>query len=91
MLRAPGSSGAQHRLRRGHDSGTEGAPEAGDLIQRAKASDTGRIRTGDLERGVNFAEPAPGVRASIDATYHAKYDSYCRRSWEESSVPRLSP
>lgn len=45
-------------------------------FRRAKASGAGRIRAGDLERDVSFAEPAPGVHASIDAAYHAKYDAY---------------
>jgi hypothetical protein len=42
----------------------------------AKASGTGRIRAGGLERSVVFAEPVPGVHSAIDAAYHAKYDRY---------------
>ena len=45
-------------------------------FRRAKASGAGRIRAGGLERDVTFAEPAPGVHATIDAAYHAKYDRY---------------
>jgi hypothetical protein len=45
-------------------------------FRRAKASVTGRIRAGGLERNVTFAEPAPGVHAAIDAAYHSKYDRY---------------
>lgn len=43
---------------------------------RAKASGTGRIRAGGLERDVTFAEAASGVHAAIDAAYHTKYDRY---------------
>ncbi len=45
-------------------------------FRRAGASGAGRIRAGGVERDVTFAEPAPGVHASIDAAYHAKYDRY---------------
>jgi hypothetical protein len=45
-------------------------------FRRAKASGTGRIRAGGLERNVTFAEPAPGVHAAIDVAYHSKYDRY---------------
>jgi hypothetical protein len=44
--------------------------------RRAKASRTGRISAGGIERDVAFAEAAPGVHAAIDAAYHAKYDRY---------------
>src|SRR4051812_16218998 len=42
--------------------------------RRAKASGTGRIRAGGLERDVAFVEPeaAAGLHAAIDAAYHAK-------------------
>lgn len=43
---------------------------------RAKASGTGRIRAGGIERDVAFAEAAPDAHAAIDAAYHAKYDRY---------------
>jgi hypothetical protein len=43
---------------------------------RAKASGSGRIRAGGLERDVTFAEPDPSVHAAIDEAYHAKYDRY---------------
>jgi hypothetical protein len=45
-------------------------------FRRAKASGTGRIRAGGLERNVTFAGPAPGVHAAIDVAYHSKYDRY---------------
>ena len=45
-------------------------------FRRAKASGTGRIRTGGLERDVTFAAATPDVHAAIDAAYHAKYDRY---------------
>jgi hypothetical protein len=44
--------------------------------RRAKASGSGRIRAGGVERDVTFADPAPDVHAAIDAAYHAKYDRY---------------
>ncbi len=44
---------------------------------RAKASGTGRIRAGGVEKSVRFEQPDPGVSAAdIDAAYHAKYDRY---------------
>ncbi len=44
--------------------------------RRAKASGTGRIRAGGVERDVTFADAAPDAHAGIDAAYHAKYDRY---------------
>ena len=41
--------------------------------RRAKASGTGRIRAGGVERDVTFAEAAAGTHTSIDGAYHAKY------------------
>lgn len=44
---------------------------------RAKASGTGRIRAGGVEKDVQFEQPDPGVSAAdIDAAYHAKYDRH---------------
>lgn len=43
---------------------------------RARASGTGRIRAGGVERDVTFSEADPSVHAAIDAAYHAKYDRY---------------
>jgi hypothetical protein len=43
---------------------------------RAKASGTGRIRAGGVERDVTFDEAAPDAHPAIDAAYHAKYDRY---------------
>src|SRR4051794_32988976 len=45
-------------------------------FRRARASGTGRISAGGLERDVTFADADPGVHAAIDAAYHAKYDRY---------------
>jgi hypothetical protein len=45
-------------------------------FRRAKASGSGRVRAGGLERDVTFAEATPGVHADIDADYHSKYDRY---------------
>jgi hypothetical protein len=44
--------------------------------RRAKASGTGRIRAGGVERDVTFADAAPHAHPIIDAAYHAKYDRY---------------
>lgn len=43
---------------------------------RAKASGTGRIRAGGIEKDVVFAEADASVHADIDAAYHAKYDRH---------------
>jgi hypothetical protein len=46
---------------------------------RARASGTGRVRAGGLERDVTFADADPGDGAThdaVDAAYHAKYDRY---------------
>lgn len=43
---------------------------------RAKASGTGRIRAGSIERDVTFHEAEPEAHHDIDAAYHAKYDRY---------------
>ena len=43
---------------------------------RAKASGTGRIRAGGIERDVVFSVVAASAHAGIDAAYHAKYDRY---------------
>jgi hypothetical protein len=44
--------------------------------RRAKASGTGRVRAGGVERDVTFAEPDAGVHGALDAAYHAKYDRH---------------
>jgi hypothetical protein len=43
---------------------------------RARASGTGRIRAGGVERDVTFAETAPGANSAIDLAYHRKYDRH---------------
>jgi hypothetical protein len=44
--------------------------------RRAIASGSGRIRAGGVEADVSFATAADDVQSTIDAAYHAKYDSY---------------
>jgi len=44
--------------------------------RRAKASGSGRVRAGGVERDVIFAAVESGTHAAIDAAYHAKYDWY---------------
>lgn len=44
--------------------------------RRAVANGSGRLRAGDLERGVTFEQPGQQVHAEVDAAYHAKYDRY---------------
>jgi len=43
---------------------------------RARASGSGRIRAGGVERDVAFEEAADDVHPALDAAYHAKYDRY---------------
>ena len=43
---------------------------------RAKASGTGRITAGGIEKDVVFAEADASVHDDIDAAYHAKYDRF---------------
>ncbi|XVV15078.1 DUF2255 family protein [Actinoplanes sp. CA-131856] len=45
-------------------------------FRRAKASGTGRIQAGGVERDVTFGEAEPGAQAGIDEAYHRKYDRY---------------
>jgi hypothetical protein len=66
-------------------------------FRRAKASGTGRIRDGGVERDVTFAEADPGAHAGIDHAYHSKYDRYGPQivgsvvgvSLSEVDIPRL--
>jgi hypothetical protein len=44
--------------------------------RRAKRSGMGRLRVGDVERDVRFAEPLADVQDAIDGAYHTKYDRY---------------
>lgn len=44
--------------------------------RRARASGTGRIRAGGIERDVVFAEADAAAHAGVDAAYHAKYDRH---------------
>lgn len=44
--------------------------------RRATASGVGRIRAGEVERDVSFADADPGVHGDVDAAYHAKYDRH---------------
>jgi hypothetical protein len=50
-------------------------PENG-WFRRAKASGTGRVRVGGVEKDVRFVVPDDGVHDDLDAAYHAKYDRY---------------
>jgi hypothetical protein len=43
---------------------------------RARASGTGRIRAGGIERDVTFTDAPADAHPAIDAAYHAKYDRY---------------
>lgn len=43
---------------------------------RAKASGTGRITAGGIEKDVLFAEADASIHEEIDAAYHAKYDRF---------------
>src|SRR4051794_32152266 len=43
---------------------------------RAKASGTGRVRAGGVERDVTFTDAIADAHGAIDAAYHAKYDRY---------------
>jgi hypothetical protein len=43
---------------------------------RAKASGTGRIRAGGIEKDVTFESADSDVHADIDAAYHTKYDRF---------------
>ncbi len=45
-------------------------------FRRAKASGTGRIKAGGVERDVTFAEADLSTSESIDQAYHQKYDRY---------------
>jgi hypothetical protein len=45
-------------------------------FRRAKASGTGRVRAGGVERDVAFEVPGPEVDDTLHAAYHAKYDRY---------------
>lgn len=45
-------------------------------FRRAKASGTGRIRAGGLERDVTFADADPAANAAVDRAYHSKYDRH---------------
>lgn len=53
--------------------------------RRAKADDVGLIRVGGQVRDVVFADAAPGVHATIDATHHANTTGTVPGSWAASS------
>jgi hypothetical protein len=44
--------------------------------RRAKASGTGRVRAGGVERDVTFTDAIADAHGAVDAAYHAKYDRY---------------
>lgn len=43
---------------------------------RARASGSGRIRAGSLEKDILFTPADASLSSTIDAAYHAKYDRY---------------
>src|SRR5687767_9571955 len=45
-------------------------------FRRARASGTGRVRAGGVEKDVVFEEPDDDIHAAVDAAYHAKYDRH---------------
>ncbi len=45
-------------------------------FRRAKASGTGRVRVGSVERDVRFEVPDDDVHAPLDDAYRAKYGKY---------------
>ena len=47
-------------------------PENG-WFRRAKASGTGRVRAGGVERDVTFDAPAPEANEAVDEAYRVKY------------------
>jgi hypothetical protein len=64
-------------VRAGDDLYVRSAYGAGNgWYRRAKASGTGRIRAGGVERDVTFADADPAASAGIDRAYHHKYDRY---------------
>lgn len=44
--------------------------------RRARASGTGSVRAGGVERDVTFADADPDAAAEIDRAYHDKYDRH---------------
>jgi hypothetical protein len=44
--------------------------------RRAKASGSGRIQAGGVERDVDFVEPDHAIDGALSGAYHAKYDRY---------------
>lgn len=48
-------------------------------FRRAKASGTGRVRVGGVERDVRFEVPDDDVHAPLDDVYRAKYAKYEKR------------
>jgi hypothetical protein len=66
-------------VRAGDDLYVRSAYGAGNgWFRRVKASGTGRIRAGGVERDVTFVEveAEPVANAAIDRAYHDKYDRY---------------
>jgi len=45
-------------------------------FRRAKASGTGRVKVGDVERDVRFQEPVEDVHPALDDVYRGKYARY---------------
>jgi hypothetical protein len=67
-----------------------GGPER-PWYRRARASGTGRIRAGGVERDVTFTEATADAHAEIDAAYHAKYDRYGATIVDHVTGPDAQP
>jgi len=44
--------------------------------RNARASGTGRLRAGGIERDVTFGDADPNIHGAVDSAYHAKYDRF---------------
>ena len=72
-------------------------PENG-WFRRALASGRGRVRAGGVEKDVTFEQVGAELRDTLDAAYHAKYDSHGPRivatvvgEGQELTTIRLQP
>ncbi|MFI9487780.1 DUF2255 family protein [Promicromonospora sp. NPDC052451] len=59
-------------------------------FRRARASGTGRVRVGDVERDVRVEVPADDVHPSLDDVYRAKYGRYGKRMVDTVAGPELT-
>jgi hypothetical protein len=58
-------------------------------FRRAKASGTGRVRVGSVERDVRFEVPDDDVHAPLDDAYRAKYAKYAKNIVDTVVGPAL--